>query len=48
MEAAVTVGFHKFRLADGKPTLRLDLTEIVERVTNISGVDDLALIAFKD
>ena len=43
VQAAVTVGFHKFRLTGGEPTLRLDLAEIVERVTNIPGVDDLAL-----
>ena len=41
--AAVSVGFHKFRLTGGEPTLRADLIEIVERLKGIDGVDDLAL-----
>src|ERR1700722_3695121 len=41
--AAVRVGFRKFRLTGGEPTLRLDLLEIVERLAAISGVGDLAL-----
>jgi cyclic pyranopterin phosphate synthase len=43
VRAAVSVGFRKFRLTGGEPTLRADLIEIVERLTRIDGVDDLAL-----
>jgi GTP 3',8-cyclase len=43
VRAAVSVGFRKFRLTGGEPTLRADLLEIVERLTRIAGVDDLAL-----
>jgi GTP 3',8-cyclase len=41
--AAVTVGFRKFRLTGGEPTLRPDLVEIVERMASVAGVGDLAL-----
>lgn len=41
--AAVSIGFHKFRLTGGEPTLRADLLEIVERLSRIPGVGDLAL-----
>ncbi|MDO8431615.1 MAG: GTP 3',8-cyclase MoaA [Candidatus Binatus sp.] len=41
--AAVSVGFRKFRLTGGEPTLRLDLIEIVERITRVPGVKGLAL-----
>ena len=43
VRAAVSVGFHKFRLTGGEPTLRLDLLEIVDRIAAIEGVGDLAL-----
>jgi len=43
VSVAVTVGFHKFRLTGGEPTLRADLVEIVERLARIAGVDSLAL-----
>jgi cyclic pyranopterin phosphate synthase len=43
VRAAVRVGFRKFRLTGGEPTLRLDLLEIVERVANVPGVRELAL-----
>jgi len=43
VRAAVSVGFRKFRLTGGEPTLRLDLLEIIERVAGIDGVGDLAL-----
>ena len=33
VRAAVSVGFRKFRLTGGEPTLRLDLLEIVERIS---------------
>jgi cyclic pyranopterin phosphate synthase len=41
--AAVSVGFRKFRLTGGEPTLRADLIEIVERLSKVPGVGDLAL-----
>jgi GTP 3',8-cyclase len=43
VRAAVSVGFRKFRLTGGEPTLRLDLLEIIERLAAIPGVGDLAL-----
>jgi len=41
--AAAAVGFRKFRLTGGEPTLRADLLEIVERVAAVPGVRDVAL-----
>lgn len=41
--AAVEVGFRKFRLTGGEPTLRPDLVEIVRRIALIPGVADLAM-----
>jgi GTP 3',8-cyclase len=41
--AAVHVGFRKFRLTGGEPTLRPDVVEIVRRIASIDGVDDLAM-----
>jgi cyclic pyranopterin phosphate synthase len=43
VRAALDVGFNKFRLTGGEPTLRADLLEIVERLANLPGVHDLAL-----
>jgi len=43
VRAAVAVGFRKFRLTGGEPTLRADLLEIVERIAAVPGVRDLAL-----
>src|SRR5271154_2369062 len=43
VQAAVSVGFRKFRLTGGEPTLRLDLLEIVERLASVPGVGELAL-----
>jgi cyclic pyranopterin phosphate synthase len=43
VRAAVSVGFRKFRLTGGEPTLRMDLLEIVERIAAVDGVGDLAL-----
>src|SRR5260370_35218915 len=40
---AVGVGFRKFRVPGGEPTLRLDLVEIVERLARVPGVDGVAL-----
>src|SRR5260370_8307490 len=41
--AAVSVGFRKFRLTGGEPTLRHDIVEIVERLSRVPGVNALAL-----
>ena len=41
--AAVSVGFHKFRLTGGEPTLRPDIVEIVRRVAATPGVRDVAM-----
>ncbi len=41
--AAVAVGFRKFRLTGGEPTLRADLIEIVERLNRVAGVRDIAM-----
>ncbi len=43
VRAAVGVGFRKFRLTGGEPTLRADLLEIVARIAAVPGVRDLAL-----
>ena len=42
-QAAVQVGFHKFRLTGGEPTLRQDIVEIVERIADTPGVEDVAM-----
>jgi len=39
----VSVGFRKFRLTGGEPTLRADLVEIVTRLARIPGVSDLSM-----
>jgi len=41
--AAVQVGFRKFRLTGGEPTLRPDLVDIVSRIASVEGVADLAM-----
>ena len=41
--AAVSVGFRKFRLTGGEPTLRADLVEIVTRLARIPGAGDLSM-----
>lgn len=41
--AAVSLGFRKFRLTGGEPTLRADLVEIVARLANIPGVEQLVM-----
>ncbi len=43
VRVAVSIGFAKFRLTGGEPTLRADLLEIVARLAAIDGVGDLAL-----
>ena len=41
--AALSVGFRKFRLTGGEPTLRPDLLEIVGRIASLEGVADVAM-----
>jgi cyclic pyranopterin phosphate synthase len=41
--AAVAVGFRKFRLTGGEPTLRPDVVEITERIAAVPGVEGLAM-----
>jgi len=43
VRAAVAIGFRKFRLTGGEPTLRADLLDIVDRVAHVPGVRDLAM-----
>jgi cyclic pyranopterin phosphate synthase len=43
VSVAVSVGFRKFRLTGGEPTLRPEIVEIVERISRIEGVGDLAM-----
>jgi cyclic pyranopterin phosphate synthase len=43
VRAAVAVGFRKFRLTGGEPTLRSDLVEIVSRIGAVDGVRDIAM-----
>ena len=43
VRAAVAVGFHKFRLTGGEPTLRPEIVEITGRIAAVPGVEDLAM-----
>jgi len=43
VRAAVAVGFDKFRLTGGEPTLRPEIVEITERIAAVPGVEDLAM-----
>jgi cyclic pyranopterin phosphate synthase len=43
VRAAVAVGFHKFRLTGGEPTLRPEIVEITKRIASVAGVEDLAM-----
>ena len=43
VRAAVAIGFHKFRLTGGEPTLRPEIVEITERIAAVPGVEDLAM-----
>lgn len=43
VQAAADLGFHKVRLTGGEPTLRADLVEIVERVSQVAGITDVAM-----
>jgi cyclic pyranopterin phosphate synthase len=41
--AAAEVGFRKFRLTGGEPTLRRDVVDIVQRIAAVPGCADLAM-----
>jgi cyclic pyranopterin phosphate synthase len=41
--AAVAVGFRKFRLTGGEPTLRPDVVDITQRIASVPGVQGLAM-----
>jgi cyclic pyranopterin phosphate synthase len=41
--AATSLGFRKFRLTGGEPTLRPDVVEIVSRIASLPGVQDVAM-----
>jgi len=43
VRSGIEVGFRKFRLTGGEPTLRADLVEIVERTARVDGVQGLAM-----
>jgi cyclic pyranopterin phosphate synthase len=43
VRAALAIGFRKFRLTGGEPTLRQDIIEIVERLSRLNGVADLSM-----
>jgi cyclic pyranopterin phosphate synthase len=43
VRAALGLGFRKFRLTGGEPTLREDVVEIVERLSAVEGVADLSM-----
>jgi GTP 3',8-cyclase len=42
-KAAAGIGFRKFRLTGGEPTLRPDIVDIVRRIASIDGVADVAM-----
>lgn len=41
--AAVSLGVNKIRLTGGEPLLRRDVIEIIERLNNIPGIDELSM-----
>ncbi|MCE9634244.1 MAG: GTP 3',8-cyclase MoaA [Planctomycetes bacterium] len=43
VRCAVDVGFRKFRLTGGEPTVRRDVVDIVRRIASVPGVGDLAM-----
>jgi cyclic pyranopterin phosphate synthase len=43
VRAAASVGFRKFRLTGGEPTLRSDIVEIVRRIASVEGAQDVAM-----
>lgn len=43
VRAAVSIGFEKFRLTGGEPTVRRDLLEVVSEIAKVPGVAELSL-----
>lgn len=43
VQAAAAVGFNKVRLTGGEPTLRADLVDIVQRISRVDGIHDVAM-----
>lgn len=43
VRAAVDAGFYKVRLTGGEPTLRQDIVEIVQRLADIEGIEQLVM-----
>ena len=43
VRAAASIGFRKFRLTGGEPTLRADIVDIVRRIASVPGVQDVAM-----
>jgi cyclic pyranopterin phosphate synthase len=43
VRAAAGIGFSKFRLTGGEPTLRADVVEITERIASVNGAHDLGM-----
>ena len=43
VRAAAGIGFRKFRLTGGEPTLRPDLVDITRRIASVSGAHDLGM-----
>jgi cyclic pyranopterin phosphate synthase len=43
VRAAVSLGFRKFRLTGGEPTLRPDIVDVTRRIATVPGVSDLAM-----
>lgn len=41
--AAADIGFRKIRITGGEPTLRSDIVEIVRRVSQVGGIDDVTM-----
>jgi len=43
VRAAAAIGFRKFRLTGGEPTLRPDLVEVTARIAGVNGAHDLGM-----
>jgi len=43
VRVATGIGFRKFRLTGGEPTLRRDVLDVVRRIAAVPGVEDLAM-----
>lgn len=43
VDAAVSIGFRKFRLTGGEPTLRRDLEDIIRRIKSVEGAGELSM-----